>query len=135
VASVDTVLVTGAFKKTASFDAITLNSAGAEDIFLAELRASCTFTFFPLTTTLPNGTTFSMSANGVNDFGAVVGTGFTNTTPVKNFGFVRQANGGITLVPGTIALVDRNDLRVSVGYAASGQVLIDSSGTITPLQL
>jgi len=135
VASVDTVLVTGAFKKTASFDAITLNSAGAEDIFLAELRASCTFTFFPLTTTLSNGTVLSMSPNGVNDFGTVVGTGFTNTNPVKNLGFIRWANGGITLVNGTISLVDRNDLGVSIGYSASGQVLVDSSGTITPLQL
>jgi len=135
VESEDTVLVTGAFKKTASFDAITLNSAGVEDIFVAELSASCTFTFFALTTTLSNGTVFSMSPNGVNDFGAVVGTGFTNTTPVNNFGFVRQANGAIKLVRGTISLVDRNDLGVSIGYDASGQVLVDSSGTITPLQL
>lgn len=36
---------------------------------------------------------------------------------------------------GTISLVDRNDLKVSIGYSASGQVLVDSSGTITPLQL
>jgi hypothetical protein len=135
VESEDTVLVTGAFQNTAVFGGITLNSAGAEDIFLAELRGSCTFTFFPLTTTLPNGTTFSMSPNGVNDFGTVVGTGFTNTTPVNNFGFVRSANGAIKLVSGTISLVDRNDLKVSIGYKASGQVLVDSSGTITPLQL
>jgi hypothetical protein len=139
VESEDTILVTGAFKKTASFDAITLNSAGAEDIFLAKLssktQASCTFTFFPLTATLRNGVTFSMSPNGVNDFGTVVGTGFTNTNPVKNFGFIRWANGGITLVKGTISLVDRNDLGVSIGHSASGQVLVDSSGTITPLQL
>jgi len=135
VESEDTVLVTGAFQNTAIFGGLTLNSAGAEDIFLAELKASCTFTFFPLTTTLPNGTTFSMSPNGVNDFGAVVGTGFTNTNPVNNFGFIRQPNGSIKLVKGTISLVDRNDLRVSIGYSASGQVLVDSSGTITPLQL
>jgi hypothetical protein len=135
VESEDTVLVTGAFQKTASFDATTLNSAGAEDIFLAELSASCTFTFFPLTTTLSNGTVFSMSPNGVNDFGTVVGTGFTNTTPVNNFGFIRQPNGSIKLVKGTISLVDRNDLGVSIGYDASGQVLVDSSGAITPLQL
>jgi hypothetical protein len=135
VESEDTVLVTGAFQKTASFDGVTLNTAGAEDIFLAELRASCTFIFFPLTTTLANGTVFSMSPNGVNDFGAVVGTGFTNTNPVNNFGFIRQPNGNIKLVKGTISLVDRNDLGVSIGYNASSQVLVDSSGTITPLQL
>ncbi len=133
--SEDTVLVTGAFQNAATFSGLMLNSAGAEDIFLAELKASCTFSFFPLTTILSNGTTFSMSPNGVNDFGAVVGTGFTNTTPVKNFGFVRSADGAIKLVSGTISLVDRNDLKVSIGYNASGQVLVDSSGTITPLQL
>src|SRR5947207_3233428 len=135
VESEDTVLVTGAFQNTATFGATALNSAGAEDIFLAKLQASCTFSFFPLTTTLPNGTTFSMSPNGVNDFGAVVGTGFTNTTPVNNFGFIRQPNGSIKLIKGTISLVDRNDLKVSIGYSASGQVLVDSSGTITPLPL
>src|SRR6266480_1916913 len=102
VESEDTVLVTGAFQNAATFGATALNSAGAEDIFLAKLQASCTFTFFPLTTTLSNGTTFSMSPNGVNDFGAVVGTGFTNTTPVNNFGFIRSADGAIKLVSGTI---------------------------------
>jgi hypothetical protein len=76
-----------------------------------------------------------MSPNGVNDFGAVVGTGFTNTTPVQNFGFVRSAEGEIKLVTGTTALVDRNDLKVSIGYNPSGQVLVDSGGTIAPLQL
>jgi hypothetical protein len=135
VESEDTVLVTGAFQNTATFGATALNSAGAEDIFLAKLQASCTFSFFPLTTTLSNGNTFSMSPNGVNDFGAVVGTGFTNTTPVKNFGFVRSADGAIKVVSGTISLVDRNDLKASIGYNASGQLLVDSSGTITPLQL
>jgi len=135
VESEDIVLATGAFQKTASFDAVTLNSAGAEDIFLAELNASCTFTFFPLTTTLANGTVFSMFPNGVNDFGAVVGTGFTSTNPVNNFGFIRQPNGNIKLIKGTISLFDRNDMGVSIGYNASGQLLIDSSGTITPIQL
>jgi hypothetical protein len=76
-----------------------------------------------------------MSPNGVNDFGTVVGTGFTNTNPVKNFGFIRWANGGITLLNRTISLVDRNDLGVSIGYSASGQVLVDSGGVIVPLQL
>jgi len=135
VESEDTVLVTGAFQNTAAFGGLTLNSAGAEDVFLAELEgAPCTFTFFPLTTTLPSGTTFSMSPNGVNDFGTVVGTGFTNTTPVQNFGFMRRADGGITLVGGTISLVDRNGLKVSIGSSASGQVLVESSG-VNPLQL
>jgi hypothetical protein len=100
----------------------------------SQQQASCKFTFFPLTATLSNGTTFSMSPNGINDFATVVGTGFTNTTPVKNFGFIRWANGGITLVEGTISLVDRNDLGVSIGYSASGQVLVNSIGII-PLQL
>jgi hypothetical protein len=136
VESEDTVLVTGAFQNTATFGGLTLNSAGAEDVYLAELKGGpCTFTFFPLTATLSNGTVFSMSPNGVNDFGSVVGTGFTNTTPVQNFGFIRQPNGNIQLVKGVTALVDRNDLKVSIGYSASGQVLVDSSGTITPLQL
>jgi hypothetical protein len=136
VESEDTVLVTGVFQNTATFGGLTLNSGGAEDVFLAELQGgACTFTFFPLTATLPDGTTFSMSPNGVNDFGAVVGTGFTNTTPVSNFGFVRSPDGAINLVSGTTSLVDRNDLKVSIGYNASGQVLVDSSGTITPLQL
>jgi hypothetical protein len=135
VESEDTVLVTGAFQNTATFGGITLNSAGVEDVYLAELKGGpCTFTFFPLTATLSNGTVFSMSPNGVNDFGSVVGTGFTNTTPVQNFGFVRAADGGITLVSGTTALVDRNDLKVSIGSGASGQVLVDSSG-VNPLQL
>ena len=134
VESEDTVLVIGAFRNTAIFGALTLNIAGAEDIFLAKLRPSCTFTFFPLTATLGNGTTFSMSPNGVNDLGTVVGQGFTNTTPVKNLGFIRWANGGITLVGETISLVDRNDLGVSIGYGASGQVLVNSSGVV-PLQL
>ncbi len=135
VESEDMVLVTGAFQNTATFGGLTLSSAGAEDVFLAELKgAPCTFNFFPLTTTLPSGTTFSMSPNGVNDFGTVVGTGFTNTTPVQNFGFVRSADGGITLVGGTISLVDRNDRKVSIGSSASGQVLVDSSG-VNPLQL
>jgi len=135
VESEDSVLVTGTFQNTAIFGGLTLNSAGAEDVFLAELRGgSCTFTFFPLTATLRDGSTFSMSPNGVNDFGTVVGTGFTNTTPVKNFGFMRSANGGITLIGGTTSLVDRNDLKVSIGSSASGQVLVDSSGVV-PLQL
>jgi hypothetical protein len=135
VESEDTVLVTGSFQNTATFGGITLNSPGAEDVYLAELKGGpCTFTFFPLTATLSKGTVFSMSPNGVNDFGSVVGTGFTNTTPVQNFGFVRSADGGITLVSGTTALVDRNDLKVSIGSSASGQVLVDSSG-VNPLQL
>jgi hypothetical protein len=136
VESEDTVLVTGSFQNTATFGGLTLNNAGLEDIYWAELKGgACTFNFFPLTTTLANGTTFSMSPNGVNDFGAVVGTGFTNTTPVQNFGFVRSAEGEIKLVTGTTALVDRNDLKVSIGYNPSGQVLVDSGGTIAPLQL
>jgi len=53
---------------------------------------------------------------------------------VKNLGFIRWANGGITLVGETISLVDRNDLGVSIGYGASGQVLVNSSGVV-PLQL
>jgi hypothetical protein len=106
---------------------LTLTSAGQQP-------ASCKFTFFPLAATLSNGTSFSMSPNGVNDFGTVVGTGFTNTTPVNNFGFIRWANGGITLVKGAISLVGRNDLGVSIGYSASGQVLVNSSGVV-PLQL
>jgi hypothetical protein len=136
VESEDTVLVTGSFQNNAVFGGLTLNSAGAEDVYLAELKGGpCTFAFFPLTATLSDGTVFSMSPDGVNDFGTVVGTGFTNTTPVQNFGFVRSANGGITLVGGTISLVDRNDLKVSIGSNASGQVLVDSGGTIVPLQL
>jgi hypothetical protein len=135
VESEDTVLVTGAFQNTATFGGLTLNGAG-EDVYLAELKGGpCTFTFFPLTANLPNGTTFSMSPNGVNDFGTVIGTGFTDTTPVNNFGFVRSADGAIKLVNGTTSLVDRNDLKVSIGYNASDQVLVDSSGTITPLEL
>jgi len=136
VESEDTVLVTGALQNTATFGGLTLNSVGAEDVFLAELKGGpCAFSFFPLTATLSDGTVFSMNPNGVNDFGTVVGTGFTNTTPVNNFGFIRQPNGSIKLVKGAISLVDHNDLAVSIGYDASGQVLVDSSGTITPLQL
>jgi hypothetical protein len=135
VESENMILVTGSFLNAAIFGGLTLNSAGAEDVYLAELKGGpCTFTFFPLTATLSNGTVFSMSPNGVNDFGSVVGTGFTNTTPVQNFGFVRSADGEIILLSGTTALADRNDLKVSIGSSASGQVLVDSSG-VNPLQL
>jgi hypothetical protein len=110
-----------------SIISLSLTSAGQQ--------ASCKFSFFPLTATLSDGTVFSMSPNGVNDFGTVVGTGFTNTTPVNNFGFIRWANGGITLVKGTTSLVARNDLGVSIGHSQSGQVLVNSSGVVSRLQL
>ena len=65
VESEDTVLVIGSFQNTATFGGLTLNNAGLEDIYLAELKGGpCTFNFFPLTTTLANGTTFSMSRMG-----------------------------------------------------------------------
>lgn len=107
---------------------LSLTSAGQQ-------QASCKFSFFPLTATLSNGTVFSMSPNGVNDFGTVVGTGFTNTSPVNNFGFIRWANGGITLVKATTSLVARNDMGVSIGHSATQQVLVTSSGGVVPLHL
>src|SRR5579884_104814 len=110
-----------------SMISLSLTSAGQQ--------ASCQFSFFPLTATLSNGTVFSMSPNGINDFGTVVGTGFTNTTPVNNFGFIRWANGGITLVKATVSLVDRNDSGVSIGHSGSQQLLVTSSGAVVPLHL
>ena len=113
VESEDTVLVTGAFQNTATFGATALNSAGAEDIFLAKLGTRDPRDFIPAV------------YRGVWDRAAIAGL-----APLV----VEAAEAG----DGTPVADDRfgrNDLRVSIGYNASDQVLVDSSGTITPLQL
>jgi hypothetical protein len=85
----------------------------------AQTQASCTFKLFQHTTT--NGTT--LSPNGVNDYGTVVGQAVFSSGPAK--GFVRYSGGGITYygAPNAAAtsFTDRNDGGINVGvYSSQG---------------
>ena len=96
----------------------------------AQTQASCTFKLFPLTIKTQNLGPLHLYPAGINDFGTIVGH-IINGPP--NPGVIRWAGGGVTLVPGT-SLVARNDHGTSLGYGATGPILV-SGTTITPVPL
>lgn len=96
----------------------------------AQSQASCTFKLFPLTIKTQSLGPVLMYPAGINDFGTIVGH-VINGPP--NPGVIRWAAGGITLVPGT-SLVARNDHGTSLGYDATGPILVNGT-TINPVSL
>lgn len=103
----------------------------------AQTQADCTFNFFSTTTQfkLQDGTSVFMQPLGINDFSTIVGYAVPGTS-TGNSGLIRWANGGVTKVKGTSALVARNDHGTSVGYGLMlGQAVVVSGTTITPIVL
>jgi hypothetical protein len=81
---------------------------------MGQTHASCTFTFFPQSVSLPNIGPTPWRPTGINDFGTVVGVAFSGS----DFGIVRWAGGGMTSIFGTL-LFDRNDKGISIGSSVT----------------
>jgi len=103
----------------------------------AQTQADCTFNFFSTMTQFKHqdGTPVFMQPLGINDFSTIVGYAIFGTS-TGDSGLIRWANGGVTGVKGTSALVARNDHGTSVGYGLTlGQAIVVNGTTITPIFL
>jgi len=99
----------------------------------AQTTASCTFNFFPTTTTitLPDGTPVFIRPAGINDFDTIVGS----ASPGSPRGLIRWANGGVTHVQGAKFLTARNDHGTSVGYNSKFEGVVVNGTNLTPIVL
>jgi hypothetical protein len=99
----------------------------------AQTQAACTFKFFSPATPLKlsDGTPVLIQPVGINDFGTIVGVGSTGSA--SSIGLIRWANGGFTHVKGTEYLTARNDHGTSVGFDLTGNAVLVSGSTITPV--
>ena len=96
----------------------------------AQTQAACTFNFFSPTTQfkLQDGTPVFIQSVGINDFGTIVGYSIPGTVR----GLIRWANGGVTKVKGTSALLARNDNGTSVGFDLTSKAVLVGP-TIAPI--
>jgi len=101
----------------------------------AQKQASCTFTFFSLTTNIPNIGRVHVYPAGINDFGTVVGWVDNSIPPAA---FIRWVGGEYSFPLGTSsgsALVDRNDSGTSLGSGGGAGAILLSGTSITPIAL
>ena len=103
----------------------------------AQTQADCTFNFFSTKTQFKHqdGTPVFMQPLGINDFSTIVGYALFGTSTADS-GLIRWANGGVTRVKGTSALVARNDHGTSVGWGLTlFEAILVNGTTITPIVL
>ena len=101
----------------------------------SQKQASCTFSFFSLTTNIPNIGRVHVYPSGINDFGTVVGWVDNAIPPAA---FIRWANGGFSFPLGTSSgnvLIDRNDSGTSLGGSAVAGTMLLNGTSITPIAL
>lgn len=111
---------------------VVLAFAASATLSQAQTNAACTFSYFQLSGTNPQGD----RAFGVNSYATVVGEAETSMNVYK--GFVRYSNGGTNYFS-NLQFAARNDNGVSVGtFVPSGSSTAEgfmlSGSTVTPIK-